>query len=1636
MNAFAFERTPRREHPHLLATRVPGLVRAFWFALPLTLLVGAWMVLTHVLAGTQQSSEPPFVLIAFPLVCLAAWAALSASELLCRAALAGPRLKATVTSVFLAVATAAVFGAGQSVRDGLIALTIALPVAAVLVWFERRRARTPRRRSAFARGAAVTAGIAGLGLAALATVALGGSAVAAGVLGACPTTAPLKHFDVQAIDVNIPLNRFGDNDPGGKMYVLSNRLADVRAEEASRKVTSGLKDDPIQPLVIRANQGDCVEIAYTNNASGGSFGIHADGLAFDMASSGDQVGMNASTAPARGSSTTYHYYIPETPNLEGAHYLRPGPGNRAAVSHGLFGALVVEPKGSTYLKPSDGTPLASGWEAMIQPSGDKAFREYALLFHEIGNEQTGVAPYDKKGVPLPTIDKHTGAYRPAARAINYRSEPFMHRLDKDDDESQSYGTYAFGDPATPIARAYLADPTKFRIVHAGTEMFHVFHMHGGGIRWRFNPVADHTFNYADTGLDKSPKAQLSASTRLDSQVTGPGEAYNLEIEGGAGGVQQVAGEFLFHCHIASHYVSGMWGFWRVYSNSQPGFAALPDRTAPAAPVDSSGLIGRTMPDGTTITAANLDAWIRPQLPPQGVSQNNYDASVWNWQVDRTNPAAPVYLGEPEDTSAWEDNNNLPAYPGHPTAYPGDTFRKLAGEKVARPVIQFDPTNGRISFPLMRTHVGKRPPFSPNGHSGAPWLGETANAPSSGTGPSPFAGRNDGICPANSFVRRFNVVALDGLRLQLTKAGAVDPNGKVFVLAKDAAGVLDGTKPVVPLAIRANIGDCVAVTLTSMQHDANDFAGFSKANIHIHHVQFDTQASDGVITGMSYEQSVRPFQAVDPKIVAPAAVGATTLKLSSVAKFQAGASIAAGEGTESIEIRQIASVNASAKTITLTQPLANAHGTDQYAGVEFVQYRWYPDVQLDNIFWHTHVDGIHDWGHGSVGQLIVEPRGSTYHDPQTGAVVDSGTIVDIHANPDPSDPSTRLAPGVVDGSFREMALWTIDDNPVVDSTLNLRAEPWADRLVKNGDSSLLFSSYTHGDPFTPLPQAYPGDPFVVRTINVSEGVDTIHIDGHRFTTENRFMDPDHPTEQLAQPIDTIHYGISERYTLIAKGGAGGPMAVPGDYLYMNGVARRFRQGAWGIIRVLPGQSSSLRPLPDHAAPSGSYTLPAQTGGRPPAAPDAGSPCPALAPPRSFDISAVDVPSSAFGNQLRAAFVPTNMAAAVEKKTAVPDPLVMHVAAGECVTVHFSNRRTIRASFHAPGLLTTSAGGNTGFGSASSGIDIGFGPEQTVAPGGTRDYRFFADTSKVGAVMISDFGGRTVVPKNGVVATDVDTGPTGMYGAIVVSPAGSTFTEPSFGGVVSMGAQVDVHVPGAGAYRDFTLLMQDVDDSIGQAHMPYPTEVKGITTVNYRSGKRTVNDVDPAYSSASGDPATPILKAYVGDPVRGARAGRSGQRADAHLQPRRTVLADRSVHPDGRADPGSRNRPLGGTPGQHHRRCRRRQPRRRHVLRRSAPAVHRRRPVGPAARHGERQLPDQAARRAQLHGRRRLGAGQAEARSGQRHRHLAHRQRDEGLDADVHGHGRRKRDDPPVRGRQPGGHGPGVRDRQAGRSARRR
>src|SRR3954470_18401161 len=1245
-----------------------------------------------------------------------------------------------------------------------------------------------------------------------------------------------KTFDVTAIDVNIPINRFGDHDPKGKMYALTSQLSAIPAEAALQTVSIGLGDDPIQPLAIRANEGDCVEIHFTNHAPGGDYGMHIDGLEYTEPSSGDRIGANPSSAVPTGQSTTYRYAVPLDPRLEGAHYIHPGPGNRAAVNHGLFGALVVEPPGSTYWDArTAGQPLTSGWEAIIKPAGisvpcDKlsvtptcAFREAVLMFHEVGNDGESVTT--KSGALQPLIDPITGSYRSGAFAINYRSEPFRDRLLKyPKEKAHAYSSYTFGDPATPMMRGYLADPTKIRLIHVGGEKFHVFHLHGGGNRWRFNPVGDPTFNYADTGLQKDPATKLSPSQRLDSQAIGPGESYNLEIEGGAGGVQQSVGDFLFHCHIAKHYVSGMWAIWRVYNTRQPDLVPLADRNSPPPAVDSRGLIGRTH-NGVKLTTSNLDAWIRPQLPPSGVPRNGQDPNVWDWKVAGTT-SAPLYLGAPGDPTVFPDSTQV--LPGQPNLQAID-----AGHLVgSRPAILFDPTNGRPAYPLLRANIGDRPPFTALGHTGSPYLGSNANQPAT-SATDPFANRADGLCPQGRKLRTYNVVAI-GKTIPRTPTFS-DPEGKIFVLAHDKAATYADPAKSDPLAIRANEGDCVALTLTNEIPDASAFDKVSKVEIHIHHVQFDVQGSDGVSTGFAYEHSVRPYQVEDPTLTAPAAKGATVLHLSDVTKFiETDANgkpsrtwLAVGEGLESIDIHQILSVNATNKTVTLATPLNSAHAAGEFAGDEYVQYRWYPDTLLDNIFWHDHVDGIHGWGHGLAGQLIVEPPGSTYHDPKTGAEVDSGTLVDIHT-------SSPLSPGIVNGSFREFALWTINDNDAGQySTLNLKANP----LIDRPDKANQYSSYTYGDPLTPLPRLYANDPLVVRSISVSPTVDTLHFQGAKTLLE--------PRETDGTIIDTIHAGISEKFTLILNGSRPDLRMQPGDYLYNNGIETHTQQGAWGIVRVLPGKVSDLQALPGVAPPSANYVVPASTDTAPPPTTDPGSPCPAGAPTRKFDISAMD--RSATYNGARTGYVPNGDVPAIKARTKQMQPLVLHVVAGECVTVNVTNLLTTPVGFSV-GKLDRDAG--------SGGVNVGYDKDQNVPPNATRPYVYYVPTTHIGTAAIADLSGGTTMKS-------------GLYGSVVVAPASKVaglsteFSDPVTGLPRAIGPNVIVHVPGGDPqdYRDFTVAMADDDASIGQDFMPYPTDARvGRSLINYQAAP--AGDGSDAYVDTG---LVSTMTAYAGDPV---------------------------------------------------------------------------------------------------------------------------------------------------------------------------
>ncbi len=157
----------------------------------------------------------------------------------------------------------------------------------------------------------------------------------------------------------------------------------------------------------------------------------------DPDNDGANLGLNANSTVGPGQTRTYTWYIEDKPELEGSFYFHSHGAARALTSHGLFGALVAEPAGSRYLHPDTREPLASGWEAMIQPptaSGIPAFREFAIFYHEIGDED--FQPLDKDGDELKQVDPETGIYRPCTRALNYRTECFMRRMELNHDESQ------------------------------------------------------------------------------------------------------------------------------------------------------------------------------------------------------------------------------------------------------------------------------------------------------------------------------------------------------------------------------------------------------------------------------------------------------------------------------------------------------------------------------------------------------------------------------------------------------------------------------------------------------------------------------------------------------------------------------------------------------------------------------------------------------------------------------------------------------------------------------------------------------------------------------------------------------------------------------------------------------------------------------------------------------------------------------------------------------------------------------------------------------------------------------------------------------------------------------------------------
>ena len=109
-----------------------------------------------------------------------------------------------------------------------------------------------------------------------------------------PKSGNVRTFHIEAIQIPIVYNKYGDYDPDGLLYVLEEDAERIKREALHRfelEIPQPYKE--VRPLVIRVNLGDTVKVRFRNSLSR-RLSIHVQGLSYDVGTSdGSSVGYNA-----------------------------------------------------------------------------------------------------------------------------------------------------------------------------------------------------------------------------------------------------------------------------------------------------------------------------------------------------------------------------------------------------------------------------------------------------------------------------------------------------------------------------------------------------------------------------------------------------------------------------------------------------------------------------------------------------------------------------------------------------------------------------------------------------------------------------------------------------------------------------------------------------------------------------------------------------------------------------------------------------------------------------------------------------------------------------------------------------------------------------------------------------------------------------------------------------------------------------------------------------------------------------------------------------------------------------------------------------------------------------------------------
>jgi hypothetical protein len=415
----------------------------------------------------------------------------------------------------------------------------------------------------------------------------------------CPANAGKRTFNITAVTSQKALasqNPFPKsivfNDRGDPNKVLANwqGIMYVRSEdlEANGQLKKGV---PVEPLILRANAGDCIEVNLTNAIAPGSdvlkanfqlappltnspyatkvssfVGLRPQLLSYDAAkSTGINIGWNSQGQPDQvvpfGQTIKYQWYagkidrkggnLTYTPVEFGALNLFPSDTMFQNIN-GLFGSMIIEPAGSTWqcgelgaladCDPSAAPPPTTRASATVSSPDTTQFREFALMISDSIQVRPGVS----------------------GSAVNYRTEPWTFRYANNNTQDFScmlsnqlvnippVPSTPVGDPKTPIFGANAWNQVRFRMTHPfGTGTSQVFLVNGHV--WQRNP-----YNTSSQKIGNNKLSQWIGSR--DNH--GSSDHFDLVLDK-AGGEGALGGDYLYSVFQFLQVNQGAWGILRV-----------------------------------------------------------------------------------------------------------------------------------------------------------------------------------------------------------------------------------------------------------------------------------------------------------------------------------------------------------------------------------------------------------------------------------------------------------------------------------------------------------------------------------------------------------------------------------------------------------------------------------------------------------------------------------------------------------------------------------------------------------------------------------------------------------------------------------------------------------------------------------------------------------------------------------------------------------------------------------------------------------------------------------------------------------------------------------------------------------------